>query len=198
MAKVKKASPVKYLIGRTEGPEENTGPGFFAVKLTPELGKLVAKRYLLWRAAHEQDKRLYELWFWDDHARWLDDTFDSDEHLPEELADRIDDEGDMVTLPAEEVEEYAEGNAYQARTECWQMTVDDHSVKWTCYPKHGGGEYSTDKLPLDGFLAALAESELPRDPAVKGFLAKGAERGGNRSDDYAIFLGYLKEKGVLS
>jgi hypothetical protein len=192
--KVTEAPPIKALIGRTEGPDEDYGgPNFFAVTLTPELARLVIQRWLLWRQARAQDDQLYELWFWDYHANWLD-SFGT-KSLPEEVVERLDDEspdGGGLFWPEGEVVPYV-GDEYQARVECPQMAVGDNDVKWTCYPKHGRGEYSTGQVPLASFLVALAEQKLPGDAAVADFAAQS-----HNADECAMFLDYLKERLVLT
>jgi hypothetical protein len=189
-----KAPPVKALIGRTEGNHDYGGPGYFVCELSPLIARVVITRWLLWRQAYEQDKQLYELQFWDYHVVWLNDVMNSSEELPEELRELIDEESDeCLTLPYEEVRKYVDAEGYHARTACEQMCVGDNDVRWTCYQKHGDGEYSTGQTPLAAFLVALAEQELPGDPIVTAFAA-----GSHNADECYMFLDHLKERGVLT
>jgi len=112
------------------------------VDVTDEMLKHIAARRKIFLAAHEQDKELYEMYFWDCAAEFYGDRFgsngDGEDDTVEESFDEALDEDEWVEISEDFETTGDEGNPTMPdRTDCDQMVIREEGVTWYAQDHYG-------------------------------------------------------------
>lgn len=130
--------PGKY-IGRVTSSDEHWNPLSCAIlELTQEDINTLEARWNLLKELRKEDKALDEMVYTDLSLVFYDEDLDVEEIITDaaSFAGYQDNEEWLLLETEPNEEETAALEAHVARTECDKMFIDDHFIRWECYPRH--------------------------------------------------------------
>lgn len=127
---------------------------YAVVDLDDEMIKLIAARRKLFLAAREQDKQLYEMYFWNTSADFYGASFgrteDHEDDGVEEAFDKALGDKEWVEIPEDFDTSGEAGHPTSPdRTDCDQMIILEDGVMWHAADHYGDTITSTARMSYE-------------------------------------------------
>jgi len=160
---------MRLLLQSCSTNEEDTFGRYAIVDLDDEWLKRIAARRKLLLAACEQDKELYEMYFWGSSAEFYGTEMNEVEGSEEHFDDALDDKKQWIEITEDFEKDLIQGDKQSAcnkcgslspwrcgcyeitpdRTDCDQMVITKDGVKWFACDKYSGVTTTTATVPYE-------------------------------------------------